>query len=330
MRSGVFGTSPEAAADVVSEFARGGGRPLAEAEILDAARATACTPSSTPWSRCRGRPPAGRAKSFTSAGSQAELDALCAATAGDLVPGPLYLFGPGSTTAGVLRQLGLRGTTLGVDAVRDGRLIGTDLSEQEIIALMDSAPATRLVLGVIGGQGFLLGRGNQQLGPAVLSRLGAGRPGHHRDRGQAGGPAPATAADRRGRRCGLQRSLRLSPGPDRTIPLHDVASGHGGVTPRLSRKEVRTSGSPVHGQFGARAARRDAAQTGYARLEDLFAQLPAEHRMKRPLQLPERLGSEASLRRHLTELLGRNTSCEDALSFLGGRLLPPPRARDLR
>jgi glycine dehydrogenase subunit 1 len=62
------------------------------------------------------------------------------------------------------------------------------------------------------------------------------------------------------------------------------------------------------------------AETGYAQLEDLFAQVPDQHRMKRPLELPERLGSEAALRRHLTDLLGRNTSCEDALSFLGAGL----------
>jgi predicted polyphosphate/ATP-dependent NAD kinase len=74
----------------------------------------------------------------------------------------------------VLRQLGLPSTPLGVDAVIDGRLIGEDLSEQQILALMAQAPDTRLVLGVIGGQGFLLGRGNQQLGPAVLARLGRG------------------------------------------------------------------------------------------------------------------------------------------------------------
>jgi glycine dehydrogenase subunit 1 len=55
-------------------------------------------------------------------------------------------------------------------------------------------------------------------------------------------------------------------------------------------------------------------------LEDLFAQVPDQHRTKRPLELPERLGSEAALRRHLTDLLGRNTSCEDALSFLGAGL----------
>src|SRR5580693_51679 len=59
------------------------------------------------------------------------------------------------------------------------------------------------------------------------------------------------------------------------------------------------------------------AQTGYASVDELFAQVPPEHRMKQELRLPERLDSEAALRRHLTEVLGRNTSCEDALSFLG-------------
>jgi predicted polyphosphate/ATP-dependent NAD kinase len=171
MRSGVFGTSPEAAADIVSDFARGGGRPLAEAEILDAAadgmRSEFHGVVTVPGAGGR----LAGAKSFTMTGSPAELDALCSATARDLAPGVLYLFGPGSTTAGVLRQLGLAGTALGVDAVRDGRLIGTDLSEQEITALMEQGGQTRLVLGVIGGQGFLLGRGNQQLGPVILSRL---------------------------------------------------------------------------------------------------------------------------------------------------------------
>lgn len=173
MRSGVFGTSPEAAADLISDYLRHADRPLAEAEILDAAEddglrtefyALASVPGLS-GSRLAGP------KSFGFAGISEEPAALCAAVAADMQPGTLYLFGPGSTTAGVLHQLGLHGTVLGVDAVLDGRLIGTDLTEQAITELMDRSAATRLVLGVIGGQGFLLGRGNQQLGPAVLARL---------------------------------------------------------------------------------------------------------------------------------------------------------------
>ena len=69
-----------------------------------------------------------------------------------------------------MRHLGLPKTLLGVDAVRAGRLVGADLSERELLALVDGEPAT-VVVGVVG-QGALLGRGNQQISPAVLRRIG--------------------------------------------------------------------------------------------------------------------------------------------------------------
>jgi glycine dehydrogenase subunit 1 len=58
-------------------------------------------------------------------------------------------------------------------------------------------------------------------------------------------------------------------------------------------------------------------ETGAATIDELFVQVPKAHRLQRPLELPEQLTSEAALRRHLVELLGRNTSSEEALSFLG-------------
>ncbi|HXW77873.1 MAG TPA: hypothetical protein VEJ84_00160, partial [Acidimicrobiales bacterium] len=59
------------------------------------------------------------------------------------------------------------------------------------------------------------------------------------------------------------------------------------------------------------------AATGAASIEELFAQIPAGHRLQRPLDLPEQLASEATLRRYLLNLLGGVTSCDEALSFLG-------------
>jgi predicted polyphosphate/ATP-dependent NAD kinase len=173
MRSGVFATSPESAADLARDFLRRPGRPCAEAEILDAAGdglSTEFYAVGTVPGLGHGR--LAGAKSTTLVGSRAEVDALCAAVAADLSPGTLYLFGPGTTTGGVLHRLGITGTALGVDAVRDGELIGADLPERAILNLMEQAAATKLLLGVIGGQGFLLGRGNQQLSPDVLARLG--------------------------------------------------------------------------------------------------------------------------------------------------------------
>ena len=174
MRSGVFATSPEAAAEVATRFLRSAERPCAEAEILDSPAdrelgtefyAMAAVPGAA-----AGMLAGPKTSSLT--GSAAEVDALCAAVAADLQPGVLYLVGPGMTTMGVLRHLGIMGSAMGVDAVQDGKLVGLDLSERAILQLMDRAAVTRLVLGVIGGQGFLLGRGNQQLGQAVLARLG--------------------------------------------------------------------------------------------------------------------------------------------------------------
>jgi predicted polyphosphate/ATP-dependent NAD kinase len=70
-----------------------------------------------------------------------------------------------------MRKLGLEKTILGVDAVRAGRLLGSDLGEPELLELVGDEPVT-LLIGVVGGQGALLGRGNQQLSPAVLRRIG--------------------------------------------------------------------------------------------------------------------------------------------------------------
>ena len=59
------------------------------------------------------------------------------------------------------------------------------------------------------------------------------------------------------------------------------------------------------------------AEIGAGSIEELFEQIPADHRLRRPLTLPPGQRSEASLKRHLTSLLSRTESCEQNLSFLG-------------
>ena len=112
------------------------------------------------------------AKAAPQPGDEAALDGLARELAAEAEPGRLYLYGPGATTRRLLRAQGIDdGTLLGVDAVRDGRLVGRDLGEAAILDLLGHGPAT-IVTGVVGGQGFLFGRGNQQLGPRVLARVG--------------------------------------------------------------------------------------------------------------------------------------------------------------
>jgi predicted polyphosphate/ATP-dependent NAD kinase len=88
-------------------------------------------------------------------------------------PGTLFLLGPGSTVQAVGRTLQIDKTLLGIDAVADGKVVGKDLAEQQILNLLDRYSDRKLVLSPIGAQGFLLGRGNQPLSPAVIRRIGA-------------------------------------------------------------------------------------------------------------------------------------------------------------
>jgi predicted polyphosphate/ATP-dependent NAD kinase len=86
-------------------------------------------------------------------------------------PGVRYLLGPGGTTAVIARQLGVDGTPLGVDVVLDGAVLVSGASEQDLLAEITRGPV-QAVITVIGGQGFLLGRGNQQLSASVLRAIG--------------------------------------------------------------------------------------------------------------------------------------------------------------
>ncbi|MEV6525623.1 hypothetical protein AB0M43_27105 [Longispora sp. NPDC051575] len=80
----------------------------------------------------------------------------------DLAPGVLHVFGPGTTTRAILRGHGYDAPVTGVTAVLDHE-VHPDVDARTVTALAGGAVAVRLILSPVGGQGFLLGRGNQQL-----------------------------------------------------------------------------------------------------------------------------------------------------------------------
>lgn len=88
-----------------------------------------------------------------------------------LQPGVRYALGPGTTTAAVLAALGLPATLMGVDVIADGRLLAADASADTLRTLADEGEM-QVLLSPTGGQGSLIGRGNQQLRPDLLRRIG--------------------------------------------------------------------------------------------------------------------------------------------------------------
>jgi predicted polyphosphate/ATP-dependent NAD kinase len=104
------------------------------------------------------------------------VDGIAADIIESMTPATLYIIGPGSTPRAIMQQLGLANTLLGFDALKNNKLCGTDLDERGILALLaehGAEPASvKIIITAIGGQGHILGRGNQQLSPAVLRVVG--------------------------------------------------------------------------------------------------------------------------------------------------------------
>jgi predicted polyphosphate/ATP-dependent NAD kinase len=84
----------------------------------------------------------------------------------------MYILGSGSTVKAIGKLIGLDITLLGIDAVYQGKLIGKDLNEKELLGLISEYEKSRLILSPIGAQGFILGRGNLQLSPEVIKKVG--------------------------------------------------------------------------------------------------------------------------------------------------------------
>jgi len=85
----------------------------------------------------------------------------------------LYILGPGSTLEAIARAIGVEGKTpLGVDAVHNRRIIARDADARTLEELARRYERIVIVVSPIGGQGFILGRGNQQITPTLVRRAG--------------------------------------------------------------------------------------------------------------------------------------------------------------
>jgi NAD+ kinase len=161
--SSVFGVSPRAAGRIAATFAetepaevndidedafRGG-------EVVTELRAVATVPV------------ADQRQSAKQLGG-GTVETLAEGVAESVQDGVTYVLGPGSTVGAVKKRLGFDGTTLGVDVWRDGEVLALDAAESDILDALGERNV--IVVSPIGGQGFVFGRGNQQLSPAVIDR----------------------------------------------------------------------------------------------------------------------------------------------------------------
>ncbi|MDI3476288.1 MAG: hypothetical protein PWQ79_1940 [Thermococcaceae archaeon] len=178
MFSGVFAASPESAARVLVEFAKGRAR-LEERDVMDLDEDAYRRDEVRPKHYGKALTPVVEllvqgAKEPQKVDESEILEAIADAVAEEILSGDgIYFLGAGSTIKRIKDRLGINGTLLGVDVVevKDGeaRLLVKDAAEKDLLRFVDKNP--KIVVTVIGGLNFLFGRGNQQFSAEVLRRI---------------------------------------------------------------------------------------------------------------------------------------------------------------
>lgn len=175
MHSAVYAVNPPRAGDLAADFLTGRVTTMRRGEVMDwdeeALRRGRVSVRlygylSFPFARARLQNlkiPSGPGE----AAAQAEIGKRLA---GQMIDDSLYIVGPGTTTQAVLDVLGLQGTLIGVDVVYQNCLLARDVGEATLLNLIPGR-RVKAVVTPIGGQGFLFGRGNQQISPIVLKHI---------------------------------------------------------------------------------------------------------------------------------------------------------------
>jgi predicted polyphosphate/ATP-dependent NAD kinase len=177
MHSGVFAVSPRAAGEIAMRFLWGE-LPVREAEVADvdegAFREGRLSSKLYGYLLVPYEPnyiQGTKAPTPVSDSASDNMAAIAKYVADNMEEGVVYVMGPGSTVKAVSKFLGLDFTLLGVDLLYGKKLIKADANENEILEEISGRKA-HIVVSPIGGQGFIFGRGNQQISAEVLRKLG--------------------------------------------------------------------------------------------------------------------------------------------------------------
>jgi predicted polyphosphate/ATP-dependent NAD kinase len=178
MHSGVFAVSPVAAGALMADLLQSPDRVTwdDQADVMDIDEVALRAGHIAPRLYAHARVPVARnlmqaAKGGPRQSAAAALSSAARRIVTEMAPDTLYVIGPGTSAGAVMSAAGHAPTTLGTDALLNGEVVARDAGAAELDALATGRPV-RIVLGVTGQQGFLLGRGNQQISGALIRRAG--------------------------------------------------------------------------------------------------------------------------------------------------------------
>jgi len=177
MHSSVFGTSPNAVGSLVSRIISNHSDtfPTSTAEIMDLdedmrrydqIRTRLIGYATIPSDKFLVQNP----KSYVQLNDEESINGISEYLENKLDKEATYIVGPGRTTQNFLNRIGVSGTLLGVDVLKGRKLIGRDVNSRGLEILTRDG-LLYIISGIIGGQGFLFGRGNQQITAEIIQRV---------------------------------------------------------------------------------------------------------------------------------------------------------------
>jgi predicted polyphosphate/ATP-dependent NAD kinase len=177
MHSAVFAVNPRAAARVVMRFLHDA-LPLREAEVMDvdekAFRGGRVSAELYGYVLAPYEPHLIQANKMASPMTESELRnqaAIAIYIIETMKPDVTYIIGPGTTTRTIGDLLDTKKTLLGVDLFRNKKLVDSDVNEKQVLEAINGK-TVQIIVTPIGGQGFIFGRGNQQISAKVIRQVG--------------------------------------------------------------------------------------------------------------------------------------------------------------
>ncbi|MDO6763995.1 ATP-NAD kinase family protein [Agarivorans sp. 1_MG-2023] len=175
IHSGVYGVTPKASGLVIEKLIKGEMLSLKNADVMDIDEQA--FRQGRVRAKCFGEMMVPDELRYVQAVKQGGIESEdlvlqdIAAEVIEMLADEQFIAGSGSTVAAIMQELSLPNTLLGVDLVKDHQIVQEDLTAAELINRI-SHVKTKLLITPIGGQGHLFGRGNQQLSPALIRKLG--------------------------------------------------------------------------------------------------------------------------------------------------------------
>jgi len=179
IHSGVFAVNPRKAGELALRFLKGSAK-LREAEVMDideeAFRRGRVSARLYGYLRVpyeRSLVQSVKSGSFAVLDDKRNQEIIAEYVAEKMEDDWYYVLGPGTTVKAITDKLGIKKTLLGVDLINKGKMVAMDLNEEQLLRYIEGKKV-KIIVSPIGGQGFIFGRGNQQISPEVIRKVGKG------------------------------------------------------------------------------------------------------------------------------------------------------------